>query len=302
MNFFTQYYKTACITVEVISEYEITKTTFDEKFKPFRVSSPGNETVKVYHLFNSPAPEYEKFEKIFEDPYWRIFKSEEEWFYEYHPPASAKIKGTVVGQFNRDHSVTRIYAPHIHQKQYQTAGFPSLLLFNTDQMLFARLLNEKGGLILHANGFDVNSRGILLTGNSGSGKTTLSGMLKQCGAKILCDDRMFVRPVDGKLRLFGNWNHGSVPDTSAGTAPLNAIFFLEKSDNNQIIKIEDKQTISLDLFQSVVKQFLTRQEWQVSFTSLEKLIREIDCYCIKFNLDGSIGPKVVDLMKNYPKP
>lgn len=300
MSNHTRYYKAADITIQVNSDYPITDKTFHPKFKTFETQGPGNDTIIINHYFHPINPSYKQETLIYNKDQWQIFKSPDSWFYKYTPFSAEDRGNPVIGKFCKDHSLTEIYAAAIHKDNYQNAQFNALTLFNTDQVLFARLLNNRNGLIIHSNGFNINGRGILLTGNSGAGKSTLSHMLKQKGADILCDDRMFVKFSHTDFWIHGHWNHGSVPDVSSASAPLKAIFFLEQAKNNEIIKLKDKKKVTLDLFQSVVKQFLTQDEWSSTFTILEKIIHDIDCYVIKFNLDGNICEKIIKLLQRYP--
>ncbi len=301
MKIYTKYYTVADITVQINSDYPITDKTFHPKFKLFEVKGPGSDNIIINHHFHPIDQAYEQETPIYHKEQWKIFKSPNFWFYKYIPASNEIHTNSVTGKFSLDHSFAEIYVNSMRKDDYQNAQFNALTLFNTDQVLFARLLNNRNGLILHANGFDINRRGILLTGKSGAGKSTLSNMLKKKGANILCDDRMFVKYSQTDFWIHGHWNHGSIPDVSSASAPLKAIFFLEQAKDNEIIKIENKKKISLDLFKSVVKQFLTQDEWDSTFTILEKIIHNIDCYVIKFNLDGDICNKLNKLLQRYPQ-
>lgn len=299
MQSHTRYYEAAGITIQVNSDYLISDTTFHPKFKAFECQTPGKDHIIIHHHFCPIDASITGKTLIYDKNQWQIFKSPDFWFYKYTPDSNETGFGPVTGRFNADHSVADIYL-EISQKDYSNARFNALTLFNTDQVLFARLLNNREGLILHSNGFEIDGRGILLTGHSGAGKSTLSRMLKQKNAHILCDDRMFIKFCPPEFWIYGHWNHGSVSDVSSKSAPLKAVFFLEQAKENQIIKIEDKKKISLNLFQSVIKQFLTREEWNTTFDTLEKIINTIDCYTIKFNLDGKISYKIMQLLSRYP--
>lgn len=295
----TRYFQAADITIQINSDYPIGEKTFHPKLNAFETKLSGEEHIVINHHFHPPEQNFKDQRLIYEKNQWQIFKSQNFWFYTYTPEPGESRFGSVSGRFSLDHSTTDIYL-NISEKDYQNACFNSLSLFNSDQVLFARLLNNRNGLILHANGFEIEGRGILLTGHSGAGKSTLSHMLKQRNARILCDDRMFVRETGADFRAYGHWNHGSVSDVSSGSATLKAIFFLEQAKENRIIQMADKKAISLNLFQSVVKQFLTKEEWSTTFNTLEKMVNHIDCYILKFNLDGKITEQMFKLVTRYP--
>lgn len=70
--------------------------------------------------------------------------------------------------------------------------------------IYVRLQENKNALFLHANGININNKGLMLCGNSGSGKTTF--MLKLFEAEknefnYLSNDRIFLKP-DNKIEYF----------------------------------------------------------------------------------------------------
>ena len=302
MKTHTKYYKVAGITVQVNSDYPISEKTFHPKFKLFETDGLGNDNIILNHHFylsDTVDSSCSKKAEIYNKNQWRIFKTRNSWIYKYTPVFAEDPGHPAIGKFNEDHTVVDIYSDAITDEYYKNAQFSALTLFNTDQVLFAKILSDRRGLIIHSNGFDISGKGILLTGDSGAGKSTLSQMLKQKGFEILCDDRMFVKYSKNDFWIHGHWCHGTVPDVSSISVPLKAIFFLEQAKNNTIIKIEDKKTLSLGLFRSIVKPFLSPNGWDATFTILEEIIQQIDCYTIKFNLDGDICDEICNLMENY---
>ena len=181
---------------------------------------------------------------------------------------------------------------HSDPDRYRNGQHNALTLFNSDQVLFSKLLCDRDGLILHSNGFQWAGKGFLLAGKSGSGKSTLSGMLKQRGFNILCDDRMFLRRLKSRFQIHGSWCHGSVPDAANRSAPLDALFFLRQSRQDKIELMTDKNTISRLMVQSMVKPFLDKEDWEKTLDTLSDLIRRTRIYTLYFNLSGSICGKI----------
>lgn len=285
-----KYYQVAGITVQVSSDFLITENTFHPKFNLFEVDGPGGDNVMIHHYFL--LPEYLKNPKIYKNPIyetdsWKVIKTKDAWIYKYNPTLEEESGYPVVGLFNDNHTAIKIYLPDISERQYKEANFNALSLFNSDQILFSKLLCCREGLILHSNGFDINGNGVLLTGESGAGKSTLSKMLKNKGFQILCDDRMFIKKNE-TFFAYGNWCHGTVPDFSSTQAPLKGILFLEKSKTNMIQKITSKNEIFQKLITSVVRPFLNREEWDSTLKILEEIVDSTSCYKIKFDLSGEI--------------
>lgn len=285
----SKFYSVAGITIEVRSDFSITGSTFHPKFKQFEVDGPGDDNVVINHHFYLPDSIEESCEhEIYNKSQWQVFKTDKAWTFKYHPVLPEDPPHSVTGIFNFNYTVLDIYTDEINEESYKTGKFSALTLFNTDQIIFAKLLCDRNGLIIHSNGFDINGNGILLAGDSGAGKSTLSGMLKECGFEILCDDRMFVKRSHADFWLYGNWCHGTVPDTSDISVPFKAIFFLEQSKLNKAIIMDDKKLIARKLIQSMVKPFLTPKDWEKTFAIIENLGHNVDCYILKFDLSGEI--------------
>ena len=300
MNNHVKYYQASGITIQVNSDFPIGENTFHPKFKLFEVNGHGEDNVTIRHHFHLSDYLTDKKtynNQIYQNESWNVFRTDNSWIYKYNPLPVEKTGSPVIGLFNNNHTAIDIYAPDIDEIRYKEGNFNALTLFNSDQLLFSKLLCDRKGLILHSNGFDIFGNGILLTGKSGAGKSTLSKMLKKRGFQILCDDRMFIKQKD-KFYLYGNWCHGTVPDVSSITVPLKAIFFLEKSKNNLIQKIDDKKTIFPQLLTSVVRPFLSRKEWNSTLITLEAIVDSTRCYKIKFDLSGQICQIIDELFKN----
>jgi len=292
-----KYYEAAGITVQVISDFPIYENTFHPKFKLFEKKGPGKDNITLHQHFHLPdLSQYSDTSKkeVYKNEQWQIIQAEDDWIYKYTPVYPFDTGYPTTGIFNKDHSIIHIYSPDIHEKKYKTGCFEALTLFNSDQILFSKLLCNKNGLILHSNGFDIYGNGLLITGESGAGKSTLSKMLKNKGFEILCDDRMFIKKKKG-VCIYGNWCHGTVPDASSTAAPLKAILFLEKSKDNIIEKIEDKNEIAQRLIASLVRTFLNGHEWHSTLKTLEEIVNSTNCYKTKFDLSGDICELISDL-------
>jgi len=298
-----KYYKTAGITIKLISDFPIYEKSFHPKFKLFEVDGPGNDNITIHHHFHLPdLSQYLDSTKkeIYRNEQWKIFQTDNYWIYNYTPVDPVNIGYPTTGIFNKDHSIIHIYSSDIDEKKYKTGCFEALTLFNSDMILFSKLLCDKKGLILHSNGFDIYGNGVLITGVSGAGKSTLSKMLKNTGFEILCDDRMFIKKKQG-FYIYGNWCHGSIPDVSSTIVPLKAILFLEKSKNNAIQEINDKHAVFQKLITSLVRPFLSGHGWSSTLKTLEEIVHSTTCYNTKFDLSGEICELIGELFNNHKK-
>ena len=295
-----KYFKAADITIQVQSDYPIGKNTFHSKFERFEVLKKDEDSITISHHFSPNGEDRVRPEgarKVYQKDQWQIFKNDRTWFYHYNSIFPDDPVDKVVGIMNKDYSEIHIYAENMSKEVYAQARFPALTLFNTDQMIFAKLLSDRQGLVIHSNGFNINGNGVLIAGVSGSGKSTLSGMLKKSGHEILCDDRMFVRSVDGQFHIFGNWCYGSHPDVSPSHAPLSGVIFLKKGGRNRIKEITDQKAIVSKLMPVIVKPMLDVGGWRKYLSTFEQLKKSTRFYEIEFDLSG----KAADMINDYFK-
>jgi hypothetical protein len=286
-----KYYQVAGITIQVKSDFPITENTFHPKFKSFEVAGPGEDNVVINHHFYLPdfSKETQLFKReVYNKDQWQIFKSEKSWIFKYTSILSSDIVNFVIGVMSNDFRTINIYTENLTKEKYGMGAFSALTLFNTDQMIFAKLLCDRKGVMIHSNGFNINGNGILLAGISGSGKSTLSRMLKKQSHEILCDDRMFIRNVNDEFQIFGNWCYGSHPDVSSSSAPLNGFLFLEKGTQNTIVEIKEKKMIASRLLQVIVRPLLDVDGWQKYFKTIDDLREKTKFFQIEFDLSGDI--------------
>lgn len=295
-----KFFRAAGITIQVNSEYPITDQTFLPKFNQFEVDGPGSDNVIINHKFELIENSSYNFENnlIFSNQQWKIFQGNSYLVYQFKPVLPGEPGSQVTAVIQPDHSALDVYAGRLSESEYQNAQHNALSLFNSDQVLFSKLLCDRKGLILHANGFNYKGKGFLVAGRSGAGKSTISGMLKNSGFEILTDDRMFIRKQE-QFWIHGSWCHGSVPDASPISAPLKAIFFLVQAKENRLEKIKDKGNVGKLLIQALVKPFLGRRDWIITLETLEEMVKDIDCFNVYFDLSGEITQQIGKLMESY---
>ena len=75
--------------------------------------------------------------------------------------------------------------------------------FRIVREILVRKMEDQQYVFTHGTGFNVNGRGYCIVANSGGGKTTLmTKMLEHStGSKIVSNDRVFIKNVDGQLTM-----------------------------------------------------------------------------------------------------
>ncbi len=286
-----RFYQCGGITFQIESDLPINGSTFQRKFKFFEVDGPGADTVKIRHHFSLPRLEKTADERdVHVKNPWAISRKGGAWIYRGILPDSEKLHRVAV--FNEDHSRARIY--NNGDAMYRDGDCHSLSLFPTDQIILARLLADRHGCILHSSGVVINGHGLVFLGHSEAGKSTMVTLLRR-KAHILCDDRIVVRRFRDFYRIYGTWSHGTVPDVSGRSAPLRAVFLLEKAECNELLPLYDRSVIRHKLLACLIKPLVTADWWEKMLTLVEQMSREIQFYTVKFDKSGGITPAIMDI-------
>lgn len=286
-----RYFKIGGMTIQVESDLPITRTTFYHKFKTFEADGPGEDMISIEHHFGLPGLKEKDFgKKVFERSDLSIYRKTDGWVY---------VSTGYDQESNCLHQVSFVNPSHTRMKIYndredifKKGELPLLSFFPTDLVFLTRVLADREGCLFHSSGINLSGKGLLFTGHSEAGKSTMVKMLKD-RAEILCDDRIIVRRGKGGFRIHGTWNHGEIPIVSDNSAPLKAILLLEKAEENRVELINDRIQVISRLIACVIKPLGTADWWKKTFSFIENLIREVPCYCLKFDKSG----KVVNLME-----
>lgn len=281
-----RYFRVADITIQVESDLPITDATFHAKFKQFEVAGPEQDTITIRHHFFLPDLTNRNLGKKFHrKPPWTIWQNNGSLVYTNIVPGKENRSHNRVLVFNDNYNHVRIY--HRDRRVFRKGNLRSLTLLSTDQILLVPALAQRQGCCLHACGVNLKGKGLLFVGHSGAGKSTMAKML-QGKAKLLCDDRIIVRRRLDGLRIYGNWAHGKMPDISAESVTLKAILFLEKSQSNQLILIDNGQVKTQRLLSCLIRPYVTADCWENALSIVGDILKEIPCYVLEFDKSGKV--------------
>jgi hypothetical protein len=111
------------------------------------------------------------------------------------------------------------------------------------RILHSLILAARGGFLLHAASAICNDRAYLFSGVSGAGKTTLT-RLAPSGIRLLTDEISYVRPGAGGYSAYGTPFAAELAKAGENcSAPVAALFFLEKGTSNRIDEISPADAI-----------------------------------------------------------
>jgi radical SAM protein with 4Fe4S-binding SPASM domain len=288
-----RYFQIAGVTIQVESEIPLTDKTFQPRFEPFRVDSPGDDVIKISHSFHIPDLKNRNLGKeVYGKIPWIIYRKGRSWIYLSVSTHGEEEKESVnqVAVFNETHTRARIFTDG--DAIFRKGNLNSLIFLSTDQIFLARILAHRKGCILHASGVILHGKGLLFLGHSEAGKSTMVKFLKD-RAEILCDDRMIIRRWSEGFKIHGTWSHGEVPLVSENSAPLKAIFFLNKAKKNQLTLVDKHRQAFAKILSCLIKPLKTGDWWEKMLDLVDELVREIPCYTLDFDKSG----RIVELIK-----
>lgn len=279
-----RYFQIAGLTIQVSMDKPIKGATFDPKFKPFQVDGLGDDNLSLRHYSHIPAPsEYRLGQEVYHKSPWVIYRHKQAWIYLGASKDEYISTPQVLAIFDQEHNHGAIYRNN--EKPFE--NMESLTGFPSDQIILARALAVRQGCYFHASGFVLDGQGLLFIGHSEAGKSTMIKMLRGQG-EILCDDRIIVRHWPEGFRIHGTWSHGELPDVSPASAPLKAIFFLEKASENKIILItSNEERLSL-LLSHIIRPLVTADWWEKMLDLIGQMSSEVPIYRLLFDKSGQV--------------
>ncbi|MFX0095804.1 MAG: hypothetical protein ACFFBD_28960 [Candidatus Hodarchaeota archaeon] len=284
------YFQIAGITIRVDSALPFAEDTFQPNLRLFQVTNPGKDTISIQHHFFLPKLDYQNLgQGIHHGERYIVHKKGDSWIHlVFEPEEPSKLIQVAI--FNHDYTKTTIY--NSSEESFRRGNLSTLTFLIKDEILLAHVLADRQGCYFHASGVRIENKGFLFLGKSGAGKSTIARMLKQ-SAEILCDERLVVRKVGERFKMYGAWTNQVRKYMSVKSAPLNAIMFLEQAQDNQLIPLKDRKEIMYKLLPRLIRPFRTAYWWNKTFSFLENLIQGVPCYVLKFDKSG----EVVNLLK-----
>lgn len=212
----------------------------DPHYRPFvvKAAAENNASLIPLRLKNDRWPEFRHRVKIFDtQDSWSLGSDDKHIWISLSP--LPRDNPLWVARFDRRLKHVDLYCQAGPQGRGKRMIVDLPLVYPLDQLLLMYFLATRKGLLLHASGMVRRGRSFLFAGASGAGKSTISGLLAKARAgKILSDERMIVREIDGKICAFGTPWAGTAGIARNGSAPLAGLFFLTHGKTNRIDKLD----------------------------------------------------------------
>ncbi|MGC2391271.1 MAG: hypothetical protein WA621_17900 [Candidatus Acidiferrum sp.] len=162
------------------------------------------------------------------------------------------------------------------------------LEYPLDELLMIHRLSRGEGVEMHAVGIsDEKGRGHLFLGHSGAGKSTTARLwIDRPGVRILSDDRIILRARERQIWMYGTPWHGDAGIASPHSAPLSAIYLLEKGKSNEHLPLLPGRAAA-ELF---TRSFVTHHSEdgiRSTLDFIDRVASQVPCSIFRFVPDES---------------
>lgn len=170
------------------------------------------------------------------------------------------------------------------------------LEYPLDELLLMNLLTLGRGVEVHACGVeDADGRGYLFVGQSGAGKTTMARLWhKAKQIRVLSDDRIILRCLEGRIWMYGTPWHGEAELACSTRTPLTQIFFLGRGQNNEVVPVRPSEAVARLMACSFVP-FYNASALEYVLAFFEHVTEAVPCGELRFAIDR----RMLEFVREY---
>lgn len=153
-------------------------------------------------------------------------------------------------------------------------------------------------ILMHGSAICVNGKGYIFTAPSGTGKSTHTAMLKKLfgdQAVMVNDDKPFLHITDQGVFVCGTPWMGKHNLGNNMCVPLAGIFFLRRSEENVLERIEPSKAVSRLIAQCHRPE--DPEKMMLSFDMFDKILNSVALYDLGCNMDISAAQLSASIMK-----
>lgn len=167
--------------------------------------------------------------------------------------------------------------------------------FNALRDIFKYICLKHNGIVLHSSAIVFNDSGIAFSAHSGVGKSTHTSMWKNMhpeSVRIINDDTPAIMIKDGQAIMFGTPFCGTSGINLNTSAPLKAVVFLQRGEENKIEDVSTSDAIRRLLEQ--IKRPPVGKIMEEIYYMIGQLLQAVPVYL----LTCTISEDAVNLVKN----
>jgi len=151
---------------------------------------------------------------------------------------------------------------------------PDMAQYMGSGAVFARHLLRHNGFQLHSSAVLLSGKAYLFSAPSGTGKSTHTEKWQRLfGARYLNDDKPALRRTEDGWIAYGTPWSGKHDLSVPECAPLGGIAFLERGEENKILRLQPADAVPLLISQSL--RYLSAGQMTAQLELLDKLLREV---------------------------
>ena len=154
--------------------------------------------------------------------------------------------------------------------------------------------------LMHSSAVVLDGQAYAFTAPSGTGKSTHTSLwIKHFGrerAFIVNDDKPIVRFINGEYRLYGTPWSGKTNTNKNTSAPLKAVCFVHRSENNSISP-KDPQTALLPILSQLYRPY-EKSYTMKFFDELDRFLATVKFYDLYCNMSLDAAQTAYDGMKD----
>jgi hypothetical protein len=221
---------------------------------------------------------------------WQLYQAQDQWVIK---KASSTQDPYQLGAFASDFRSGEIYvAPSLTSP----GDFIFPLGESMGSLYLFHLLASGLGVMFHAAGVIDRGQGILFAAHGGGGKTTTAYLWQdRPDVRVINDDKVIVRKVNGEFRMYGTPWPGQGGMALAEEAPLKRIFILKQAPENSAAGLPSAQAAALLLARAFTPLWNAAGiDYTLQF--LDELCQAVPCQELGFLPDSS----AVDFVRQIP--